>query len=112
VARRVIEQLVDDIDGGPAEETVSFSYQGVDYDIDLSAKNAAALRNLLTPYADAGRRTTGQRPTSRRLASVKPSAAKTDPKAVREWATKEGKAVSSRGRVPASLVAEFHEAHS
>ena len=107
----MIEQLVDDIDGGAAEETVSFSYQGVDYDIDLSANNATALRQTLAPYVEAGRRMTGQRSGSRRSAAAKSSAAKTDPKAVREWATEQGKAVSSRGRVPASLVAEFHEAH-
>lgn len=40
MARVVIEQLVDDLDGGKASETVNFSYRVVDYDIDLAAKNA------------------------------------------------------------------------
>jgi hypothetical protein len=50
VARHVSVQLVDDIDGGPAAETVDFGLDGVRYTIDLSADNAARLRSTLAPY--------------------------------------------------------------
>ena len=39
--------LVDDLDGGPADETVTFSLDGVSYEIDLTHDNAAALRDAL-----------------------------------------------------------------
>jgi hypothetical protein len=52
MARKVqaIVTLTDDLDGTKAERTVSFSYDGAAYEIDLSKKNAAALDKLLAPY--------------------------------------------------------------
>jgi hypothetical protein len=50
VARHVSVQLVDDVDGGPAAETVDFGLDGVHYTIDLSKDNAAQLRSVLAPY--------------------------------------------------------------
>ena len=40
MAQKVQVLLVDDLDGGPAEETVSFALDGVTYEIDLNAQNA------------------------------------------------------------------------
>jgi hypothetical protein len=53
--RRVV-RFVDDLDGTAAAETVWFGVDGVGYEVDLSAANAAALRTLLDPYVAAGRR--------------------------------------------------------
>ena len=50
MAQKVNIVLVDDIDGSDAEETVSFALDGRDYEIDLSKKNAARLREVLAPY--------------------------------------------------------------
>jgi Mg-chelatase subunit ChlI len=50
VARHVNVELVDDIDGSPAAETVDFGLDGVRYTIDLSKDNAAQLRSTLRPY--------------------------------------------------------------
>ncbi len=50
MAQKVEVLLVDDIDGGEADETVSFSLDGTSYEIDLSKKNAAKLRNGLEPF--------------------------------------------------------------
>ena len=49
MAQQVQVVLVDDLDGGKAAETVSFALDGVSYEIDLSAKNAAKLRELCRP---------------------------------------------------------------
>ena len=38
--QRIITELVDDIDGSKAEETVRFAIDGVEYAVDLSEKNA------------------------------------------------------------------------
>lgn len=59
MATRVEIILIDDIDGGAADETVQFALDGTGYDIDISASNAAALRSLLAPYIAAGRKTAG-----------------------------------------------------
>ncbi len=55
MAKTVIVKLTDDIDGGDADETVRFSLDGRSYEIDLSAGNAAKLRNALGPYMEKGR---------------------------------------------------------
>jgi hypothetical protein len=42
MAQKVTVALEDDLTGGPANQTVRFALDGTDYEIDLSAKNAAA----------------------------------------------------------------------
>ena len=54
MAKRTIHVLVDDIDGGEADETVKFSLDGVQYEIDLSKKNASKLRDAFAPYVASG----------------------------------------------------------
>src|ERR1700712_5061203 len=54
VAKQIIHKLVDDLDGGDAEETVKFALDGIQYEIDLSDKNATKLRELFDPYGAAG----------------------------------------------------------
>jgi hypothetical protein len=108
MAQKVQTLFIDDLDGGEAEGTVRFGLDGTDYEIDLSAKHAAALRKALAPYLDAARRvpgSTARRPgrNGRRTAS----ASGADPTAVREWAKSQGIDVKDRGRVPAELVVKF-----
>lgn len=50
VAKQIIHKLVDDLDGGDADETVKFALDGVQYEIDLSASNAGKLRDVFAPY--------------------------------------------------------------
>ena len=56
MAQKTIVQLIDDLDQGAAEETVSFGLDGANYEIDLSAKNAAKLRDALATYVANARR--------------------------------------------------------
>jgi len=56
MARKVIVALEDDLDGGPAEETVRFGFDGADYEIDLSNKNASTFRQQLTPFIEHARK--------------------------------------------------------
>ncbi len=44
MAQRVQTLLIDDLDGGEAEGTVRFGLDGAEYEIDLSAGHADALR--------------------------------------------------------------------
>src|SRR6202035_4948361 len=56
MAQKVTFALEDDLDGGPADETVRFGVDGTDYAIDLRTSNAAAFRRQLAPYIQHARR--------------------------------------------------------
>ena len=109
MAQRVSIVLEDDIDGSDADETVTFALDGVTYEIDLNAKNAAALRDALAPYVGHARRAAGRRTcrTSRRVRGP----AKRDLGDVREWARSNGHKVSDRGRISAEVQAAYDKAH-
>ena len=47
--RRFTSSLEDDLDGGPADETIRFGLDGAYYEIDLSSANAARLRDAIRP---------------------------------------------------------------
>ncbi|WP_410571949.1 histone-like nucleoid-structuring protein Lsr2 [Amycolatopsis sp. cmx-4-61] len=77
MAKNTAVQVLDDLTGEPAAETVGFGLDGIDYDIDLSFANAEALRVLLQRYADAGRRTGGRKNRPRLVPGAKKTPAKT-----------------------------------
>jgi nucleoid-associated protein Lsr2 len=105
MAQKITVELEDDIDGGPADETVRFGLGGAEYEIDLSTKNAAAFRQQLAPFIEHARRTgRGQRRRPGRTVSSRERSAD-----IRAWAKDQGITVSDRGRIPAS-VAEQYEA--
>lgn len=113
MARQVIETLIDDIDGKPAAETVVFGLDGVDYSVDLSSRNAGKLRSLLSAYQEAGTRLgrTGTLAATRRGAvGQRRIGGRDENKAIREWAAKQGKELSDRGRIPQAIVDEYHAA--
>ncbi|MER7015214.1 Lsr2 family protein [Saccharopolyspora sp. NPDC000359] len=56
MAERIQVELVDDIDGSPANHTVTFALDGVTYEIDLNEEHAQDLRGILTRYIEAARR--------------------------------------------------------
>jgi len=61
VAQKVLVEILDDIDGSTAAQTVQFGLDGVTYEIDLSDENATALRDELARYIGAGRRIGGRK---------------------------------------------------
>ncbi len=108
MARHMQVILVDDIDGETADETVAFSLDGIEYQIDLSEDNAAALRDALAAYIDSARRI-GRKRGAKTGAG---RAATGDTAAIRAWATENGIAVSKRGRISAAVVAQYEAAHA
>lgn len=125
MAQRTIVQLTDDLDGKSIPdgkgETIRFGLDRQDYEIDLTDKNAKALRDAFATYIGAARRAAGtaraiggNRATSGGRSSRTGAATSRDydPKAVRAWAESQGIEVSQRGRVPADVVARFQEANS
>lgn len=59
--KRDVVVWVDDLTDEPAAERVVFGLDNVDYSIDLTAGNAAALREALGPWVSVSRRTGGRR---------------------------------------------------
>ncbi|MEV0696936.1 Lsr2 family protein [Saccharopolyspora sp. NPDC050389] len=55
MAERIQVELVDDIDGSPANHTVTFALDGVTYEIDLNDKHTQQLRGVLDRYVKAAR---------------------------------------------------------
>ncbi|MFJ4167609.1 Lsr2 family protein [Microbacterium sp. NPDC089698] len=114
MARKIVHQLVDDIDGSVLEvgegETVHFSLDGSAYEIDLTSAHAADLRAALAPFVSSGRRT-------QRAATGRPSAAAKRPNrnpetaAIRAWAGDNGYKLSERGRIPADVIEAYRAAH-
>jgi hypothetical protein len=102
MASRTIVELVDDLQGGPADESVSFGLDGREYEIDLSTANAKKLRSALEAYQSAARRL-GARPVGRPRGRTAQAAGTGDAAEIREWAVSNGFEVSSRGRIPAQL---------
>jgi len=111
VAKQIIHKLVDDLDGGDADETVKFALDGIQYEIDLSKKNAAKLRDVIAPFVAAGSKVgRGGVVVGGRAARGRGGAAadREQNKAIRSWAKREGKEISDRGRIPQEIVDEYH----
>ena len=107
----LIHKLVDDLDGGDAEQTVKFALDGIQYEIDLSDKNAQKLRDVFAPYVASGAKVArGGVVVGGRAARGRGGATadREQNKAIREWAKKSGKDISDRGRIPQEIVDEFH----
>jgi hypothetical protein len=108
MATRTMITLEDDLDGGPAQETVRFGLGAVEYEIDLSTANAGRFRSQLTPFIDHARKAgRGQRSRPART-----SAARHDSAEVRAWAKDQGIEVSERGRIPASVTEQYETANA
>jgi hypothetical protein len=113
MARRIVHQLVDDIDGTLLEvgegETVHFSLNGVAYEIDLTNSHAEELRAALDPYIKAGRRASAG--TARAAAPRRRAARDSEVGEIREWAKAQGLKVSERGRIAADVMDAYRAAH-
>ena len=114
MAQKVQVLLTDDLDGSDADETISFGFEGTQYEIDLNKKNADAMRKAITKYTVAARRASGRSAGGSSRGRGSRSNGRPDrdydPKAVRQWAESQGIEVSARGRVPTDVVTKFQAA--
>ncbi|MFB8276970.1 histone-like nucleoid-structuring protein Lsr2 [Nocardia colli] len=109
MARHVVVTLVDDFDGkSSAEETVVFGLDGVSYEIDLSVLNASTLRGIFEQWTPNARKV-GRAPRGT-SSKARPAATRENTAAIREWATKNGHKVSTRGRIAAEIVEAYKKA--
>ncbi|WP_404375239.1 Lsr2 family protein [Kytococcus sedentarius] len=110
MAQRTILQLIDDLDGSEADETVLFSLDGRSYEIDLTSENADRLRAALNPWAAAGRRVSATRRQGKTASAD--STRRRALEKIRQWGRDNGWQVSDRGRVPQDLQDAYRKAHS
>lgn len=109
VAKKVQVELLDDLDGTEATETVVFGLDGAMYEIDLCDANAQRLRDGLAEFIGSAQRTGGRQARGTRTPSqINADAAHKERLAeIRDWARKQGYDVSERGRLRLGIVEEF-----
>jgi len=112
MARQVLEKLIDDLDGSPANETIHFGLDTTRYEIDLNAKNAASLRKLLGPYITVARND-GKAAKSASRNGARPAMVKRDVDVaeVRQWARKRKIKVPQRGRLSSAIIEQYKQAN-
>ena len=109
MAQKIQTLFIDDLDGSEAEGTVRFGLDGTEYEIDLNAEHAQALRDALARYVHVARRAGGGARRPARGGRRAPASG-VDSTEVRDWAKAQGIEVKDRGRVPAELVVKFKAA--
>ncbi|RSM45773.1 Lsr2 family protein [Amycolatopsis balhimycina DSM 5908] len=111
MAQKVLVEILDDIDGSAATQTVQFGLDGVTYEIDLSDENATTLRDELARFVGAGRRVGGRKV---RVATGQSTTTTVSDRErnqqIRAWANANGYAVSERGRLSSEVVSAFEQA--
>ena len=115
MARKELVILTDDLDNSEIDPvavdrpTVRFGIDAAEYEIDLGARNQAALREILAEYVAAGRRTGGSARKGRRavVAAPAPTNSRAENAAIREWAEASGIDVNARGRLPKEVIERY-----
>jgi hypothetical protein len=113
MAQRVV--LTDDLDGSEATQTLNYTVDGQEYEIDLSEENIQRFHEALEPFVSKSRpverrliptptRRTGQRRSGR--------SGRDDIAQIRSWAEAQGMDVSARGRVKKEIIEAYDAAHS
>ncbi|MBO3752119.1 Lsr2 family protein [Streptosporangiaceae bacterium NEAU-GS5] len=108
--------LIDDLDGGEANETVAFAIDGSSYEIDLSDGNAKRLREALEPFLTGARRAEsgpGRGRAGRRgpVGRQQPRISREQSAEIRAWAKEHDYPVSERGRIAADIVKAYEDAN-
>src|SRR4051794_31531762 len=126
MAQRVM--LIDDLEGSEGAETIRYTVDGVEYEIDLSEKNAQRFRSTLEEFTKASRRVEAPPPvpvsisragtTRRRTSSGGDSgggsgsgSGRSDLTDIRKWAQEHGHQVAERGRIKKEIIDAYDEAH-
>ncbi|UNN04752.1 histone-like nucleoid-structuring protein Lsr2 [Rhodococcus opacus] len=115
MARKVVVELVDDIDGtifGEDGENITFSVNGVDYEIDLKDKHASKFHKQIGFFIEHATRVGGRkRRSDRPVVAEAPVRRRGNVKEIRAWAAEQGYEISSRGRIPTEVEQAFQDAH-
>jgi Lsr2 len=108
MAQKIVTMLTDDVDGSEASESLSFTWEGHEYRIDLNEKNADKFRKAMAPYLASAQRV-GR---AKRRDKSPGRRASTDAAVVRAWAVEQGYEVTERGRIPNDVREAYDNAHA
>jgi predicted GNAT family acetyltransferase len=112
MAKTVTVEITDDIDGSSGAQTVTFAYQGQQFEIDLAEKNHVAFLASLKPFIDAAHVDSGRRHTAGASGTRRSRGSlSVDRTAVRAWAEKQGIQIAERGRIRADVLEKYAAAH-
>jgi hypothetical protein len=100
VQRRVTARFDDFDPEQQADETVAFTIDGVAYEVDLTAENAAEWRETVAPWVQVARRVPTKRPAARKRKRRPSGPSDAD---IRAWAVEAGVDVKPNGRVPRAV---------
>lgn len=124
MSQKIVVEMTDDIDGSTGDDvrTVSFSFEGVDYTIDLSQSNHDAMVEALAEFVEHATRVGGRRKPA--TATGRPAAvggssrrSKEELQAIRRWAWNNEdeynwtNSLKERGRIPQEVLDAYDEAH-
>jgi hypothetical protein len=112
MAQKVQVLLLCDLEEGnaEAEETLQFALGNTSYEIDVCAQHAQQIRTSLQPFM-AHARKSGSAPAGVRRRRERPASNREQSASIRSWAKDRGIQVNERGRIPASVVKEYEQAH-
>ena len=105
----VVVTMTDDLDGGKADSSVTFAFDGTSYEIDLGKRNLSAMQKAFAPYIAAARKVPAARRSPTRSTPARSS--KEELSAIREWAKANGHQVSDRGRIASDVQEAYRAAH-
>ncbi len=119
MAKKTLVETFDDVSGERIDTqivpdpTITFAIDGVEYEIDLGAKNRDKFYAIFEPYVQAARKVGGRtRRTSTGVAAKPSGLSKVEIVKIRDWAQEEGLKVSARGRLPKELVDAYQKRNS
>ena len=116
MAQKVTVHMTDDVTGEVIEDgaggTVTFAFDGTDYEIDLSDGTAAKFREAISDYVSAARKVSGSRGSRRASSPSSTGRSNSDElQRIREWAAANGHEVAARGRISAAVREAYAAAH-
>jgi hypothetical protein len=115
MAQKTFVVLADDVDGSEASQTISFSFQGVSYEIDLNEDHALAFKESFSDWISSARRLNPGRGAKARQAGASSRAGAAgggrDLNEVRRWLRSNGHEVADRGRIAQTLLEQYDKAH-
>lgn len=113
MAQKVQVLLLCDLEEGnaEAEETLQFALGNTSYEIDVCSQHAQQIRTSLEPFVAHARKAGTATSGGGRRRRERPASNREQSASIRSWAKDRGIQVNERGRIPASVVKEYEQAH-
>lgn len=110
MAKKVL--IIDDLDGSEDAQTITYAFDGQEYEIDLSEENfnKAAIDFYMKVSRPVDRSEPKLRTPTRRRRAPSAAGTRSDLAYIRKWAQKEGIEVAPRGRIKQEIIDKYDQA--